>query len=152
MLNNYTILNGQISHLDENINPSCSFCLISNVANPQTETFAHFILHCNHFSDYLNYIYGIISPGSSRNEHKKYFYLGYNSPNPAFNKFPNICTALLWNFLYFRRKCKVIITQDLMVEFITIHLRNAATASSGFQRTLLKSRKFNTNIFNDFEI
>ena len=71
MLNNYTMLNGQISHFDENINPSCSFCLISNVANPQTETFTHFILHCIPFSDYLNYIYEIISPGSLSERTKK---------------------------------------------------------------------------------
>jgi len=152
MLNNYTMLNGQISHFDENINPSCSFCLNSNIANPQTETFSHFILHCIPFSDYLNHIYGIISPGSTRNEQKKHFYLGFSTPNPSFNKFANVCTAFLWNFLYFRRKCKFIITQDLMVEFVTSNLRNAANASNGFQRTLIKSKKFNINILNDFDL
>ena len=152
LLNNYTMLNGQISHFDENINPSCSFCRTANINNPPTETIAHFILNCTPFSDYINYLYEIITPESSRIEQKKIFYLGQNTSNIAFNTFTNICTALLWNFLYFRRKCSFPITQVLVVEFIVNHLRIAATASSGFQRTLIKSRKLNINILNGFEI
>ena len=39
-----------------------------------------------------------------------------------------------------------------MVEFVTSNLRNAANASNGFQRTLIKSKKFNINILNDFDL
>lgn len=117
-VNNYTMLNGQISHFDDNIDPLCSFRTTSNIINPQT-----LFLNCLPISTYLSFIYEIISLGSSRNEQKKLFCLGFNTNNPTFNLFGNLFSALIWNFLYFIRKCRFHLTQELAVEFVLYHFK-----------------------------
>ena len=49
------MLNGQISHFDDNIDPLCSFRTTSNIINPQT-----LFLNCLPFSTYLSFIYPYI--------------------------------------------------------------------------------------------
>lgn len=46
MLNNQIKLNAHISHFDENISPSCTFCTVSRNLPAEKETIKHFFIDC----------------------------------------------------------------------------------------------------------
>ena len=151
-INGYTMLNGQLSHIDESIKPDCALCSQLNSLNPPSESIRHFILNCPSFSTIVNYIYEILAPTSDNKEKMEIFCLGFNTPNLSFNTFGNVVTALLWNTIYCKKKLYFArITRNLVLTEIVSQLRNASAASIGFRRTIFQSRKFARNALNNFE-